>query len=49
MEGSSEAAAVREALAAGRLTVPVPETGFHRPLYAVCPNDGGPRRGADTR
>ena len=41
MEGTSEAAAVREALAAGRLTVPDPETGFHHPLYAVCPTDGG--------
>ena len=41
MAGSSEeAAAVRAALAAGRLTVPDPETGFHRPLHAVCPGDG---------
>jgi hypothetical protein len=54
MESTSEAAAVREALAAGRLTVPDPETGFHHPIYAVCPHDGvhvpvrrvvrGPRR-----
>ena len=41
MEGTSEVAAVREALAAGRLTVPDQETGFHHPMYAVCPNDGG--------
>jgi hypothetical protein len=41
MEGTGEVMAVREALAAGRLTVPDPETGFHHPMYAVCPNDGG--------
>ena len=40
MEGPSEVAAVREALAAGRLTVPDPETGFHHAMYAVCPHDG---------
>jgi hypothetical protein len=41
MEGLSEVEAVRGALAAGRLTVPDPKTGFHHPMYAVCPNDGG--------
>ena len=41
MEGTRDAAAVREALAAGRLTVPDPTTGFHHPLYATCPKDGG--------
>ena len=40
MESTSEAAAVREALAAGRLTVADPETGFHHLIYAVCPHDG---------
>ena len=40
MEGTSEVAAVREALDAGRLTVPDPETGFHHAMYAVCPHDG---------
>ena len=40
MEGNSEVTAVREALNAGRLTVPDPETGFHHPMYAVCPHDG---------
>jgi hypothetical protein len=40
MEGTSEVTAVREALAAGRLTVPDPETGFHHAMYAVCPHDG---------
>ena len=40
MEGNSEVTAVREALNAGRLTVPDPETGFHHPMYAVCPQDG---------
>ncbi len=40
MEGTSEVAEVREALDAGRLTVPDPATGFHHPMYAVCPQDG---------
>jgi nitrite reductase/ring-hydroxylating ferredoxin subunit len=40
MEGTSEAAAVREALDAGRLTVPDPKTGFQHAMYAVCPHDG---------
>jgi len=40
MEGASEVDAVREALNAGRLTVSDPETGFHHPMYAVCPRDG---------
>lgn len=40
MEGTSEAVAVKEALAAGRLTVPDPKTGFHHTMYAVCPQDG---------
>ena len=40
MDDASEVAAVREALDAGRLTVPDPETGFHHPMYAVCPRDG---------
>jgi hypothetical protein len=41
MEGINEVEAVRVALAAGRLTVPDPKTGFQHPMYAVCPNDGG--------
>ena len=40
MEGTNEVAAVREALDAGRLTVPDPETGFHHGMYATCPNNG---------
>ena len=40
MEGTHEVLTVKGALAAGRLTVPDPETGFHHPMYAVCPNDG---------
>jgi nitrite reductase/ring-hydroxylating ferredoxin subunit len=39
-EGTREVAAVRAALAAGRLAVPDPETGFHHAIYAVCPHDG---------
>ena len=43
MEGTSEAAAVREALNAGRLTVPDPETGFHyvRGEYFFVPSLSG--------
>jgi len=37
---TGEAAAVREALAEGRLTVPDPESGYHHPMYAACPDDG---------
>lgn len=37
---ASEAAAVRDALAAGRLDVPDPKSGFHHAMYAVCPADG---------
>ncbi len=40
METTSEAVAVREALAAGRLTVTDPTTGFHHTMYAVCSQDG---------
>ncbi len=40
MEATDEAVAVREALAAGRLTVTDPTTGFHDTMYAVCPQDG---------
>lgn len=32
--------AVLQALAAGKLTVADPATGYHRSLYAKCPNDG---------
>ena len=38
---SGEFEAVQGALAAGRLSVPDPETGFHHGMYATCPNDGG--------
>jgi hypothetical protein len=37
---AGEAAAVREALAAGRLFVPDTESGFQHAMYAVCPADG---------
>ena len=40
MASTDDVAAVREALMAGRLTVPDPDSGFHHPMYAVCPNDG---------
>ena len=40
MLSTGESEAVREALAAGRLSVPDPETGFHHDVYATCPNDG---------
>jgi len=39
-EPAGEAAAIRAALDAGRLTVPDPKSGFHHPMYAICPNDG---------
>ena len=41
MSSTSEVEAVQEALAAGRLTVTDPKTGFHHGMYATCPNDGG--------
>ncbi len=41
MLSTGEVEAVREALAAGRLTIPDPETGYHHYLYADCPQDGG--------
>ena len=34
--------AVQQALAAGKMTVPDPTTGYHRSLYADCPTDGEP-------
>jgi hypothetical protein len=34
--------AIRQALAAGQLTVADPTTGYHRALYAPCPADGQP-------
>lgn len=37
---AGDAAAVREALAAGRLAVPDPASGFHHAMYAECPHDG---------
>ena len=37
---SGEFEAVQGALAAGRLSVPDPQTGFHHAMYATCPNDG---------
>jgi hypothetical protein len=40
MLSTGESEAVNEALAAGRLFVPDPETGFHHSMYADCPNDG---------
>jgi len=39
-EPAGEAAAVRSALDAGRLTVPDPKSGFQHPMYATCPHDG---------
>jgi hypothetical protein len=35
-----EREAIRQALAAGQLTVTDPRTGYHRPLAAPCPADG---------
>ena len=35
-----DAEAIRQALAAGQLTVADPATGYHRTLYAPCPADG---------
>jgi hypothetical protein len=35
-----EREAIRQALAAGQLTVTDPATGYHRPLAAPCPGDG---------
>ena len=34
--------AIRQALAAGQLTVTDLATGYHRALYAPCPTDGQP-------
>jgi hypothetical protein len=41
MLSTNETEAIRGALAAGRLAVPDPETGYHHWLWAACPNDGG--------
>jgi hypothetical protein len=38
--GASDYDAVVQALAAGKLTVPDPATGYQRSVYARCPNDG---------
>jgi len=35
-----ERQSVEQALAAGRLTVVDPATGYHRSMYAACPRDG---------
>jgi nitrite reductase/ring-hydroxylating ferredoxin subunit len=40
LESAGEAAAVRAALDAGRLTVPDPKSGFQHSMYATCPHDG---------
>ena len=40
MLSTNELEAVQDALRAGRLTVPDPETGYHHYLYADCPDDG---------
>ena len=40
MLSTGEVEAVRGALAAGRLTVPDPESGYHHSMYADCPDDG---------
>lgn len=37
---ANEPAAIREALAAGRLSVADPESGFQHSMYAACPHDG---------
>ncbi len=39
---SDEREAIRRALAAGRLSVPDPATGYQRALSAACPADGQP-------
>ena len=41
---TTDAEAVRQALAAGQITVPDPTTGYHRSMYADCPADGQPAR-----
>jgi hypothetical protein len=35
---------VKQALAAGQITVPDLSTGYHRTMYADCPADGQPAR-----
>lgn len=40
MLSTGEREAVQQALAAGRLTVPDPKTGFQHWMYASCPDDG---------
>lgn len=37
-----DSAAVRQALAEGQITVTDPATGYHRAMFADCPNDGQP-------
>jgi hypothetical protein len=37
---ASDGDMVLQALAAGRITVPDPTTGYQRSIYAKCPNDG---------
>ena len=39
MAQGSDLSKIKQALAAGRLTVPDPATGYHRSLYARCPHD----------
>ena len=41
---ATDTKAIRQALAAGQITVPDPTTGYHRAMYADCPLDGQPAR-----
>jgi hypothetical protein len=40
MSTKSEISLIKQALAAGRLTVPDKSTGYYRSIYACCPAEG---------
>lgn len=40
MGTKSEISLIKQALSAGRLTVPDKTTGYHRSIYACCPSEG---------
>jgi hypothetical protein len=39
MAKRSESSTIKQMLSSGRLTIADPDTGFHRALYSLCPND----------